>query len=88
MDYALLRLNEKHEDTLTGQTTKKPHGTIEFKLNPQMKTFFFSPPTNLSEKRKWLLTVTIFEITNSVFSITDENKYTKSLELRICQKHY
>ena len=38
-----------------------------------MDTFSFSPPKNLSERRNWLLAVTSFEATNSVFSITDED---------------
>ena len=38
-----------------------------------MKTFSTSPPINLSEEEKWLLAVTSFESTNSVFKITDEN---------------
>ena len=32
------------------------------------------PPRNLFEERNWLLVVTSFEATNSVFNITDENK--------------
>ena len=38
-----------------------------------MKTFSFSPSKNHSEEGKWLLAVTCFEATNSVFKITDEN---------------
>ena len=34
---------------------------------------FFNPPINLVEGGKWLLAVTSFECTNSVFDITDEN---------------
>ena len=37
-----------------------------------MQTFSFNPPMNLSSE-KWLLTVTSFEATNSVFNITNEN---------------
>ena len=39
-----------------------------------METFSFNPPINFFEERKWLLTVTSFETTNSVFNITDEYK--------------
>ena len=39
-----------------------------------MENFSFSPPMNLAGGSKWLLTVTNFEATNSVFNITDENK--------------
>ena len=38
-----------------------------------MQTFSFSPSVNLVEEGKWLLTVTSFEATSSVFKITDEN---------------
>ena len=45
----------------------------KFRMYEQMQTFSFSPPVRLSEKGKWLLTVTSFEETNSVFDITNEN---------------
>ena len=38
-----------------------------------MDTFSFNPPINLIEE-KWLLAVTFFEATNSVFNITSEIK--------------
>ena len=41
-------------------------------MNKQMQTFQFNPLINLSSV-KWLLAVTSFEATNSVFNITDEN---------------
>ena len=34
-----------------------------------METFSFSPPINLVEEGKWLIAVTSFEATNSVFNI-------------------
>ena len=40
-------------------------------MNKQMQIFYFSP-INLMEG-KWLLAVSSFECTNSVFNITDEN---------------
>ena len=39
-----------------------------------MQIFSFNPPMNLVREGKWLLGVTSFEATNSVFNITDENK--------------
>ena len=42
-------------------------------MNKQTQTFSFSPPINLVEEDKWLLGVTSFECTNSVFNITYEN---------------
>ena len=38
-----------------------------------MQTFSFNPPINLFEQDKWLLAVSSFECTNSVFNITNEN---------------
>ena len=55
------------------QTKTKPQETLEFKMNKQMQTFSFSPPINLIEEGKWLLAVSSFECTNSVFNITNEN---------------
>ena len=73
MNNELLLLIKKHTDTLIEQTKTKPQETLEFKLNKQMQTFSFSFPTNLIEEGKWLLAVSSFECTNSVFNITDEN---------------
>ena len=42
-------------------------------MNKQMQTFSFSPLINLVEEGKWLLAVSSFECTNSVFNITNEN---------------
>ena len=64
---------KKHTDTLIEQTKTKPQETLEFKMNKQMQTFSFNPPINLLEEDKWLLAVSSFECTNSVFNITDEN---------------
>ena len=73
MNNELLLLIKKHTDTLTQQTKTKPQETLEFKMNEQMQTFSFNPPINLVEEGKWLLAVSSFECTNSVFNITNEN---------------
>ena len=73
MSNELLLLIKKHRDTLIEQTKTKPQETIEFKMNKQMETFSFNPPIYLFEEGKWLLAVTSFETTNSVFNITDKN---------------
>ena len=73
MNNELLLLIKKHTDTLIEQTKTKPQETLEFKMNKQTQTFSFSPPINLVEEDKWLLAVSSFECTNSVFNITDEN---------------
>ena len=69
----LLLLIKKLTHTLIEQTKTKPQETLEYKMNKQMKTSSFNPPINLVEEGKWLLAVTSFEATNSVFKITDEN---------------
>ena len=72
MKIELLLLIKKHTDTLIEQTKTKPQETLEFKMNKQMQTFSFDTPINLVEERKWLLAVSSFECTNSVFKITNE----------------
>ena len=72
MNNELLLLIKKHTDTLIEQTRTKPQETLEFKMNKQNQTFSFYPPISLIED-KWLLAVSSFESTNSVFNITDEN---------------
>ena len=73
MNNELLLLIKKHTDTLIEQTKTKPQETLEFKMIKQTQTFSFNPPINLIEEDKWLLAVSSFECTNSVFNITDEN---------------
>ena len=73
MNNELLLLIKKHTDTLIEQTKTKPQETLEFKMNKQMQTFSFNPPINLLEEGKWLLAVSLFDCTNSVYNITNEN---------------
>ena len=73
MNNELLVLIKKYTDTLIQQTKTKPQETLEFKMNKQMQTFSFNLPINLVEEGKWLLAVSSFECTNSVFNITKEN---------------
>ena len=73
MNNELLLLIKKHADTLIQQTKTKPQETLEFKMNKQMQSFSFNPPINIIEEGKWLIAVSSFECTNSVFNITDDN---------------
>ena len=73
MKIDLLILLKKHTDILIEQTRTHPQQLLEFKMKKQMQTFSFSPPINLEEEGKWLLAVSSFECTNSVFYITNEN---------------
>ena len=73
MNNELLLLIKKHTDTLIEQTKTRPQETLEFKMDKQRQTFSFNPPINLIEEDKWLLAVSSFECTNSVFNITNDN---------------
>ena len=73
MKNELLLLAKKPTDTCIEQTKTRPQETLEFKLNDQLGTSSFNPPVNLFEEGKWLLAVTSFEATNSVFILTGEN---------------
>ena len=72
MNNELLLLIKKYTDKLVQQTKTQPQQTLEFKMNTQLKTFSFDPPINLDDDG-WLIAVTSFGTTNSVFNITDEN---------------
>ena len=54
------------------QLKTKPQEMLEGKMNKQIETFSFNPPIILSEEEKWMLAVTSFEPTISVF-LNDEN---------------
>ena len=73
MNNELLLLIKKHSDTLIEQTKTKPQETLEFKMIQSKQTFSFNPSINLVEEGKWLLAVSLFDCTNSVFKITNEN---------------
>ena len=74
MNNSFVLSNKKHRDTFIQQTETQPQETLEIKMNKKMQTFSFNPPITLVEGGKWLLGVTSFEATNSVFNITNENK--------------
>ena len=73
MNNEFLLLIKKHTDTLIQQTRTKPQETLEFKMNQQTQSFSFNPSIKLVEEDKWLLGISSFECTNSVFNITGEN---------------
>ena len=73
MNNELLLLIKKHTDTLIEQTKTKAQETLEFKMNKQRQTFSFNPPLSLIEEGKWLMAVSLFDCTNYVFNITNEN---------------
>ena len=69
----MLLLIKQHTDTLIEQAKTKPQETLEFKMNKKSQTFSFNPPINLVEEGKWPMAVSLFDCTNSVFNITNEN---------------
>ena len=73
MNNELLLLIKKHTDTLIQQTRTKPQETLEFKMIKPMQTFSLNLPMNLVEEGKWLMAVSLFDCTNSVYNITNEN---------------
>ena len=73
MKNELLLLIKKHTDFLIEQKKTKPQETLEFKMNKQMQTFSINPPINLVEEGKWLMAVSSFKCTNSVFNINNGN---------------
>ena len=73
MNNELLLLIKKHTDTLIEQTKTKRQETLEFKMIRSKQTFSFNPPLTLVEEDKWLMAVSLFDCTNSVFNITNKN---------------
>ena len=73
MNIELLLLIKKHTDILIEQTKTKPQETLEFKMNKQKQISSFNPRINLVEEGKWLMAVSLFDCTNSVFNITNKN---------------
>ena len=69
----MLLLIKKHPNTSIEETKRRPQETVEVVMNKQMQTLSYNPLINLAEEGKWLLGVTSFEATNSVFNITHEN---------------
>ena len=63
----------RYADWTDKNKTTKTTKTLQFKMNKQMQIFSFNPPINSVEEGKWILGVTSFECTDSVFNITDEN---------------
>ena len=55
------------------QTKARPQETLEFKMNKQRQTYLFSHRNYLLKQGKWLLAVSSFECTNSVFKTNKEN---------------
>ena len=78
MNNEMLLLKVNHTDKLFEQKTTKPQETpAQNETKDANGNFSFSPPINLAEEGKCLLSVTFFETMNFIFIITDE-KYSFS----------
>ena len=63
----------KNCETLIEQTHTKPQKTLEFKIIKPRETFHFKPPIQI--KGDWKIGLTDLEVYNSIFNITEENKF-------------
>ena len=68
----LLSKTETYE-TLFHQTHTKPQETLEIKLTKPRESFSFKPSIILGLASKWMIGLTILEVYNSFFKITEEN---------------
>ena len=62
----------KNCETLIDQTHRKAEETLEFKMTKPKETFHFKPPIQI--KRDCMIGLTILEVYNSVYNMTEENK--------------
>ena len=63
----------KNCETLIHQTHTKPEKTLKFELIKPRETFHFNP--SILIEGSWMIGLTILEIYNSFFNITEENKF-------------
>ena len=58
---------------LIDQTHRKAEETLEFKMIKSKQTFHFKPPIQV--KGDWMIGLTDLEVYNSIFNITENNKF-------------
>ena len=63
----------KNCETLVEQTHTKPQETLEIKMIKPRGTFHFKP--QISIEGSWMIRLTDLEVYNSIFNITEENKF-------------
>ena len=63
----------KNCETLIHQTHTKLEETLKFKLTKPREAFHFNPPILI--EGSWMMGLTILEVYNSIFNITEENKF-------------
>ena len=65
----LLHSFKEHTDTIIERNLTRPQETLDFKLNAEPDSFFYSPPfnrTKVSSATPWMVSVTHFETCYSV----------------------
>ena len=67
----LLSSITKNCETLIKQTHTKPQETLEFKMVKPKETFYFKTPIQI--KADWMIGLTVLEVYNSIFNITEVN---------------
>ena len=60
-------------ETLIEQTHRKPEEILEFKMTKPREIFHFKPPIQI--QGDWMIGLTNLEVYNSIFNITEENKF-------------
>ena len=68
---SLLLSIAKSNQEIVENTHSKPQETLEFKMTKQKESFSFDVPLILNEK--WMMGVTILEVYNTVYNITEKN---------------
>ena len=63
----------KNCETLIHQTHTKLEETLKFKLIKPRETFHFNPPILI--EGSWMIGLTILEVHNSIFNLTEQNKF-------------
>ena len=63
----------KNCETIIKQTHTKPQEALEFKMIKPRETFHFKPPIQV--KGDWMLGLVNLEVYNSIFNITEKNKF-------------
>ena len=69
--YLLLSIT-KNCEMLLKQTDTKPQETLEFKMTKARATFHINPTVEVKED--WMIGLTSFEVYNSIFNATEENR--------------
>ena len=70
---SLLLSIAKSNQEIVENTHSKPQETLEFEMTKQKESFSFDVPLDLPEQ--WMMGVTSLEVYNTVYNITEKNKF-------------